>query len=102
MEGTPLRFAEAARCLARSARALGLHAPDFRSPPRRLGAVRTIRRRPDGGTTVAVLVRGRPFPAVLGDMIEGVVVANRLGGRAAHRARAQLWAAVESDVRLAA
>ncbi len=41
------------------------------------GADRTIRRYP-GGAVVAVRLRGRPFEAALADMVEGVVVANRL------------------------
>jgi hypothetical protein len=43
---------------------------------------------------VAVLVRDRPWPAVLSDMVEGVVAANRLKGTAADELRAGLWRAV--------
>jgi len=68
--------------------------PGFRSPPRVVGAERTVRRRPDGGATVAVVLRDRPFVAVLADMIEGIIVANRLDGTAATRTRTALWEAV--------
>jgi hypothetical protein len=87
---TTLRFAEAARSLAREARRRGLVGPSYRSPPRLVGVDRTVRRRPDGAV-IAVAVRGRPWVAVLADMIEGVVVANRLGPPHADRLRAELW-----------
>lgn len=83
-------FAEAARALTREARRQGLVAPSFRCPPRVLGVDRSLRRRPDGGV-VAVRVRGRPWQAVLGDMIEGVVVLNDLDVPAATRLRTELW-----------
>ena len=97
MEATSLRFASAARTLGHVARSRGLAVPGFRSPPRLPGAERTVRRRPDGGATVAIHLKGRPWAAVLSDMIEGVVVANALCGRAADQARRAMWSAVESD-----
>ncbi len=85
-------FAAAARTLAREARRLGLVAPSYRCPPRLVGVDRTIRRRgPADGAVVSVVVRGRPWPAVLADMIEGVVVANALVPPAADRVRTELW-----------
>ncbi len=86
-------FAQAARTLGRAARGLGLDAPSYRCPPRLLGADRTIRRRGEG-CVVSVRVQGRPRAAVLSDMIEGVVVANRLITPQADRVRTDLWAAV--------
>jgi hypothetical protein len=78
MENLPaLRFAEAARRLGAAAHAAGLTVPAFRSPPRLAGAERTIRRYP-GGTVVSVRLRDRPFEAALDDMVEGVLVANRV------------------------
>ena len=56
-----------------------------------------MRRRSDGGSTVSVRLRGRPWLAVLGDMVEGVVVTNDLTGAAADRARGALWGAIETD-----
>ena len=101
MEGTALHFAELARTLGVAARAQGLTMPAFRSPPRVAGAHRTVRRRV-GGVTVAVRLRGRPWPAVVADMVEGVVVANRLAGVAADHARAALWEAATTGRELAA
>jgi hypothetical protein len=94
METTSLRFAEAARRLTDVARRRGLEAPAFRSPPRSPGLSRTIRRRADGSATVAVALRDRPWPAVLADLIDGVVVANGLEGASAAAARDALWSAV--------
>lgn len=97
MEATSLRFAAAVRGFGREARSQGLVLPGFRSPPRVPGADRTVRWRSDGSAIVAVRLRDRPWPAVLGDMIEGVVVANGLQGQAAARCRRGLWAQVEED-----
>ncbi len=91
LAATTADFAAAARRLSIEARRRRLHAPSYRSPPRLVGVDRTIRRRTDGGAVVAVRVRGRPLVAVLGDMIEGIVVANELRPPASDRARTELW-----------
>jgi len=83
-------FASAARSLTREARRRGLVGPSFRCPPRLVGIDRSIRRH-DDGVVIAVRLRGRPWVAVLADMIEGVVVANRLQPPHADRLRADLW-----------
>jgi hypothetical protein len=93
MEPTSLRFARLARSLGEAARSQGLRAPTFRSPPRIPEVTRSIVRR-GPGVTVAVALRGRPWPAVVADMVEGVVAANRLAGVRADRVRAALWTAV--------
>ncbi|HEX7096162.1 MAG TPA: hypothetical protein VF183_09775, partial [Acidimicrobiales bacterium] len=82
-----------ARTLAQAARAQGLVVPSFRSPPGLAGVQRSLRRR-RGAVTVSVRLRERPWAAVVADMVEGVVVANRLDGPAADRARAALWEAL--------
>ena len=89
----PLRFAELARHIGAAARAAGLVVPAFRTPPRRAGVARTIRRLP-GGPVVAVRSRSRPTADVVADMVEGVVVANGLTADAARRVRQSLLAAV--------
>jgi hypothetical protein len=99
MEATSLHFAAAARTLADAARRRGLVIPGFRSPPGLPGADRTIRWRPDASATVAVRYRERPWNAVLADLIEGVVVANRLEGPAADGCRTALWAALDDEPR---
>ena len=92
---TSLRFSAAARLIAHEARLAGLSVPAFRSPPRLEGAVRTLRRRPEGGAVVAVRLRDRSHDDVVADMVEGVLVANRLTGAAATAVRGRLLAAAE-------
>ena len=94
MESSSFHFAVAARTIGSAARERGLTVPGFRSPPKVPGADRTIRRRPDGSASVAVAVKGRPFQAVIADLIEGVVVINDLDGATATRVRTHLWEAV--------
>ena len=97
VDGVPaLTFASAARSLGTAARAAGLEVPAFRSPPRIPGADRSIRRFP-GGAVVAVRVRGRSLAPVLEDMVEGVLVANRVRGEARPRLRLALLAAALGD-----
>lgn len=95
--GTTVDFSHAARLFALHARRHGLVAPSYRCPPRVIGVHRTLRRHA-GGAVVAVQVRGRPWAAVLADMIEGVVVVNRLAPPAADRIRTELWQAIGSPV----
>lgn len=94
MESSSLQFAATVRTLGGAARARGLVVPGFRSPPRVPGAERTIRRRVEGGGTVAVVIKGRPYQAVIADLIEGIVVVNDLAGAEATRVRTHLWEAV--------
>ena len=99
MESSSLQFAGTVRTLGGAARARGLVVPGFRSPPKVPGAERTVRRRPDGGATVAVGVKGRPFQAVIADLIEGIVVANSLDAAEATRVRTLLWYSVVGEHR---
>src|SRR5437762_1066879 len=102
MESSSLRFAETVRSLGQAARRRGLTMPAFRSPPRLAGVHRSLRRRPDGAAVVAVVVRDRPWPAVVADMVDGVIAANRLNGSAADEARASLWTAAGYEAVVAA
>ncbi len=98
-ESPALTFTAVAKALAAGARRAQLVAPAFRTPPRLVGLDRTVQRRAEGGT-VSVRLRGRPWAAVLADMIEGVVAVNALTGQRAGRVRADLWDAVTRlDVR---
>ena len=84
-------FSAAARGVADEARRGGLPVvPGFRSPPRRPGVSRAIRRLPGLQAIVAIEVHGRDREEVLADLVEGVVVANRLIGPDATRWRARL------------
>lgn len=97
VQHSALDFAHAAKALGREARRRGLVAPSFRCPPRVVGVARTLRRFEGGGAVVAVQLKGRPWLAVLGDMIEGVIVANSLVPPQADQLRTELWAAVTGD-----
>lgn len=102
---TALEFAHLARLLGGAARQRGLIAPSFRSPPRIVGVTRSLRRfrRDDGETaTVAVVLRDRAQAAVLADMIEGVVAANRLSPPQSDRVRSELWEVVAKHTSIAA
>ncbi|HRE03316.1 MAG TPA: hypothetical protein PLV68_18610 [Ilumatobacteraceae bacterium] len=88
-----IEFARAARTLSAEAQRRGLVAPSFRAPPRIVGVDRSLRRHASG-VTVAVKLRGRPWAAVLADMVEGVVVANGLEPARAFRLRGELWDAL--------
>lgn len=88
--GNTIEFANAARALTREARRRDLIGPSFRCPPRIVGVDRSLRRHA-GGVVVAVKLRGRPWVAVLSDMIEGVIAANQMGPPLADRLRADLW-----------
>ena len=87
---TALDFAAAARALGRATRRRGMVAPSFRSPPRLADVDRSLRRHPNGAV-VSVRTAGRPWPAVVSDMIEGVVVTNALLPPLADQVRTELW-----------
>ena len=101
MEATSIMFADAARSLGQAARLRDLVVPSFRAPPGIDEVARTIRRR-GGVPTIAVRLKGRPWSAVLSDMIEGIVVANGLSGTRADRVRSALWLAVDDPGGVAA
>lgn len=92
-----VRFADVARRLGAAAHANGLAVPAFRCPPRTAGALRTLRRYP-GGTVVSVRLRDRAFQAVVGDMVDGVLAANRVAPPDEPRLRAALCAALDGAV----
>lgn len=82
-----------ARFLAAESREAGLAVPAFRSPPRVPGVARTIRRLGDGAV-VAIQIRGREADAVAADMVDGIVLTNRLDPSVAEPMRRRLLDAV--------
>lgn len=87
---SPPEFAQVVRELNRAARAAGMQCPTFVSPPRAASAVRTIRWLSDNRAMVAVRRGDRQADAVVSDMIDGVVAANRLSGSEASAAARKL------------
>jgi len=86
-------FARTAGRLNQVARAHGVAALGFRSPPKAPDVNRSIRSERDGSVTVSVRMRGRPAMAVVADMIEGVVRASGLSGPAGAQIQNELWVA---------
>ena len=89
---SPPEFAEVVRQLMAAATAAGMRMPSFRSPPRVAAAQRTIRWIDEDKAIVAVRRGDRHADAVVADMIDGVVAANRLSGAEAAEAARKLGA----------
>jgi hypothetical protein len=85
-------FAHAVRELMQATAGAGMRSPAFKSPPRLATAERTIRWVAPDRAIVAVRRANRASDAVLADMIEGVVRANRLSGTEAQDAARKLAA----------
>ena len=91
IENAPsVRFSVFARAITDAGKRLGLIVPSFRSPPHDGDLDRTLRRH-SSGSIVAVRVKDRPFGAVIADLVEGVIVCNRLTQREAGDVRNVLW-----------
>ena len=97
VSNTSIDFAHAARTLSREVRRRGLVAPGVRCPPRIAGVDRSLRRLANGAV-IAVQLKGRPWAAIVGDMIEGVIVTNQLQPPRSDRLRAELWVALGFEV----
>ncbi len=98
VSNTSLDFAHAARTIGREVRRRGLVAPGYRCPPRIAGVDRSLRRVANGAV-VAVQLKGRPWAAIVGDMIEGVIVTNQLQPPSSDRLRSELWQALGFEAR---
>ncbi|MFN8051018.1 MAG: hypothetical protein U0Q22_06260 [Acidimicrobiales bacterium] len=94
MQPLSIRFSESVRVLSDAARQLGLSVPAFRSPPQRPEVDRSLRRRPNGETVVAVRLSGRPFAAVQNDLIEALLLVNEVGPTVVQVTRRELWNAL--------
>jgi len=85
-------FAHAVRELMQATAGVGMKSPAFKSPPRLPTAERTIRWVAPDQAIVAVRRADRAPDAVVADMIEGIVRANRLSGSDAKDAARKLAA----------
>lgn len=88
-----LEFARAARQISQAARMARYEVPAFRSPPKVPRCRRSLKRRTDGSITVSIQIKGRPFAAIVADMVEGVLAANELTRADADRLADMLWEA---------
>lgn len=57
--------------------------------------MRTIRRNANGSATVSLVVRERPWSAVVADMVDGFVAVNEASPARKEELRDLLWATVE-------
>jgi hypothetical protein len=90
-----LAFSDTVRTVVQLCRRGGLVPPVFRSPPGSEAMDRTIRYRGSKPPVVAIRRLGRPLPAVQADVIEAIVVSNRLSCERAERFRRAAWRALE-------
>ena len=93
-QGTSSKFAVVAGLLADAARAWGVRPPGYRSPPARPGINRSLRREL-GGVVIAVRVAGRPFDAVVVDMVDGLFAVHP--GCDSPGRRRQVWALLADE-----
>ena len=94
IESAPsVRFAIVAKVLTQVSARCGIEVPGFKSPPRSVDLDRTVRHQ-SSGSVVSVRIKDRPFEAVIGDMIEGVILCNDLPIATAGKLRNLMWSAV--------
>ncbi|MFM7508969.1 MAG: hypothetical protein ACKO5A_05420 [Actinomycetota bacterium] len=86
-------FAAAVRVVLEVARRRRLTVPVFRSPPGLPEVDRSIRRTA-AATVVSIRLGDRPVASIHADVVDGVIVANRLSGRDAAGFRRAAWAAL--------
>ena len=99
IESAPsVRFAIVAKILTQVSARCEIEVPGFKSPPRSVELDRTVRRQ-SSGSVVSVRIKDRPFEAVIGDMIEGVILCNELPIAAAGKLRNLMWSAVMQSER---
>jgi len=97
-----LEFGELASRVSVAARACGLVAPVFRSPPAAPGVRRSLRRLPDGPAVVAVRLRGTTVATLVEDLVDGTLAANRVAGPEADVLRMRIRSLCDGPVDLVA
>ena len=99
IESAPsVRFSIVAKVITQVSARCGIEVPGFKSPPRSVDLDRTVRHQ-SSGSVVSVRIKDRPFEAVIGDMIEGVILCNELPIAAAGKLRNLMWSAVMQSER---
>ena len=79
-ESVSIQFSITVRTLGRIANQLGYVTPQFRCPPPSAQYQRSVRRNHDD-LSISIVIRGRPWLAVLADIVEGFVIANAKSGQ---------------------
>lgn len=98
-EAPSMRFAVAARVVVEACHAEGIEVPAFRTPPKTKGIDRAIRRS-ELGSIVSVRIIGRPFLAVIADLVEGAVICNQFAGSQASSLRNVLWIQIVENLQV--
>ena len=94
-ESVSIQFSRTIRTLGRIANQLGYVTPQFRCPPPSAQYQRSIRRNKDD-LSISIVIRGRPWLAVLADIVEGFVIANAKSGQDSE-IRNILWDTIGSN-----
>ena len=95
-ESYSIKFVKVVRTLERIANQRGFNVPTFRSPPPTAKFQRTVKKQPDKKLIISIVVRERPWLAVLADIIEGFVLANKPSNRESEL-RDLLWDSISSN-----
>jgi len=95
-ESYSLKFVKVVRTLERIADQRGFTAPAFRCPPPSAKFQRSIKKLDDNKVTISIVIRERPWLAVLADIVEGFVIVNKLSGREPEL-RNLLWDSIASN-----
>ena len=80
-ESISIQFSIAVRTLGRIADRLGYRIPQFRCPPPSAKYQRSVRKTGDENLSISIVIRGRPWLAILADIVEGFVIANTQSGQ---------------------
>ena len=80
-ESISIKFSIAVRTLGRIADQLGYRIPQFRCPPPSAKYQRSVRKTGDENLSISIVIRGRPWLAILADIVEGFVIANIQSGQ---------------------
>ena len=80
-ESISIQFSIAVRTLGRIADQLGYRIPKFRCPNPSAKYQRSGRKTGDENLSISIVIRGRPWLAILADIVEGFVIANTQSGQ---------------------
>lgn len=95
-ESYSINFLKVIRTLERIAGQRGFVAPSFRCPPPSAKFQRSLKKLKDDKVVVSIVVRDRPWLAVLADIVEGFVIANNSSEREPEL-RNLLWDSIASN-----
>lgn len=95
-ESYSVNFVSVVRTLGRIANQREFISPSFRCPPPSAKFQRSMRNLGEGEITISIVIRERPWLAVLADIVEGFVIANKSLERESEL-RNLLWDSIASN-----